>query len=114
MAKLPGDALGRPAFESPTLKEPTVSPKAGGSSASAPKQGCSLPSDPTGTRFCQLRVTRFMGEGRVSGRAQAVTLHGHHGLASAPAFVASPRLQRLRWGWDNALVLPKSGCLARL
>lgn len=40
MAKLPGNTLGSP---SPALMEPTASPKAGGSSTSAPKQGCSLP-----------------------------------------------------------------------
>lgn len=108
MAKLPGNTLGSP---SPALMEPTASPKAGGSSTSAPKQGCSLPSALAGacSASALLRVACFMGESRVSGRAQAVTLHGHSTLASAPAFAASPRLQWLCWGWDGALMLlPRS------
>lgn len=116
VAKLPGDTLGSPAFESPALTEPMASPKAGGSSTSAPKQGCSPPSAPAGacTASAWIRVTHFMGAGRVSGRAQAVTLHGHSALAPAPAFAASPRLQWLCQGWDGALTLPRSSCPARL
>jgi len=116
VTKLLDNALASPGFKTPALMEPTASLKDGGSSASAPEQGCLLSSAPAGAcaASAQLRVTRFMGVGRVSGSVQAATLYGHSAHASAPAFAASPRLQQLRQGWDGALMLPSSSCLACL
>lgn len=37
-----------------------------------------------------------------------MTLHRQSALAFAPAFAASPRLQWLHWGWESALMLPRS------
>lgn len=86
--------------------EPTASPKVGGSSDSAPKQGCLLPSAPIGahTVSAWLKLTHFTGEGKVSGS----DLHRQSTLAFAPAFAASPRLQRLHWDWESVLMLPRS------